>query len=502
MADPIETPIETIVIVGGGTAGWMAAATLANAKVSQHARIILIESSEISTIGVGEATLPTLRAFHMVLKIDEAEFMKATKATFKLGVKFVNWKQEGASFFHPFSPYGAPLGAAAFHKYWARARAEGFGENLENYSFSAILAEGRRFAQPHPRPPAPFAEYGYAFHFDAGLYAAFLKTYALERGVETIDAVVTDVALKPDNGFVDHVTLRDGRKVAGDLFIDCTGFRAILLEGALKTGFENWSHWLPVDRAVALPCARADDMTPFTTATAMTGGWRWRIPLTHRTGNGYVYCSNILSEEQAVADLTPKLDGKVLADPNFIRFTTGRRKAFWNRNCIGLGLSTGFIEPLESTSIGLIQSGLTKLIQHFPDKSVDPELAAKANLVFDQEMACLRDFIVLHYKLTQRDDSELWRYVRDMAIPDSLAEQIEAYAERGDIVRFANDPFEAPSWLTMYAGFGMAPKTLEPAVQDIDSDELKGLLTDMRNIIASNSARALRHDAFIETYVK
>ena len=498
MADPIET----IVIVGGGTAGWMAAATLANAKVSRHARIVLIESSEISTIGVGEATLPTLRAFHNVLKIDEAEFMKATRATFKLGVKFVDWKRVGESFFHPFSHYGAPLGEAEFHKYWERARTEGDAGRLEAYCFSAAMAEGRRFAQPHPSPPAAFADYGYAFHFDAGLYAAFLKAYALERGVETLDAVVTDVALRADDGFLSHVSLRDGRVLCGDLFIDCTGFRALLLEGALKTGFEDWSHWLPVDRAVAMPCEHGNDLTPFTTATAMTGGWRWRIPLTHRMGNGYVYCSNLLSEDEAAAALESRLEGKRLAPPNHIRFKTGRRRAFWNRNCVGLGLSTGFIEPLESTSIGFIQSGLTKLVQHFPDKDMARGPRDEANRAFNDEMERVRDFIVLHYKATQRDDSELWRYVRDMPIPDSLAEQMTAYAERGDLVRFANDPFEAPSWLTMYAGFDIRPDRLGPEVHDIEADTLATLLRDMRHIISANSARAPSHAAFIEKHLK
>ena len=498
----MSDPIETIVIVGGGTAGWMAAAALANAQVSRQAKIILIESSEIGTVGVGEATLPTLRAFHSVLKIDEAEFMKATRATFKLGVKFVDWKQVGASFFHPFSPYGADLGAAEFYKYWMRGRAEGYADRLEAYSFAAALAEARRFAQPHPSPPAAFADYGYAFHFDAGLYAGFLKAYAIDRGVERLDAVVADVALRPDDGFISHVILSDGRTIQGDLFIDCTGFRALLLEGALQTGFEDWSHWLPVDRAVAMPCAQGGDLTPFTTSTAMAGGWRWRIPLTHRTGNGYVYCSNILSEDAAAAALDSQIEGERLAEPNHIRFRTGRRKAFWNRNCVGLGLSTGFIEPLESTSIALIQSALAKLVQHFPDKEMVPEPRALANAVFDDEMARIRDFIILHYKATRRDDSELWRYVRDMAVPDTLAEQMAAYAERGEVVRFANDPFQAPSWLSMYAGFDIQPRQVDAAAYDISSDTLKDWLGDMRDVIAQNSLRAPSHAAFIEKYLE
>ncbi len=494
-------PISSIVIIGGGTAGWMAAAALSSARKLEGVKITLVESSDIGTIGVGEATLPTLRQFHAVLKIDEAEFMKATRATFKLGIRFNDWNRLGGSFFHPFSYYGATLGQGAFHEYWARGREGGFADPLESYCFSACMAEHRRFAQPHPKPPAEFANYTYAFHFDAGLYARFLKSYATARGVTAVDDLVTDVARDAETGHIESVNLRSGQALSADMFIDCSGFRALLLEGALKTGFEDWSHWLPVDRAVALPCERGPDLTPFTTATAMEAGWRWRIPLTHRTGNGHVYCSAWLDDEAALSGLTRHLDGRVLGDPNFIRFTTGRRKAFWAGNCIGLGLSTGFIEPLESTSIGLIQSGLTRLLAHWPDTGFDATTIAAANAEFNAEMERIRDFIILHYKATSRDDSALWRYVRDMAIPDSLRHQIEAFTERGEIVRYPHDPFEAPSWLAMYAGFGLTPRQLPRRAYDLSDVDLNGLLSDMKGVIAQNSTRMLSHAAFIDKYL-
>ncbi len=492
-APPHPTALRSILIAGGGTAGWMAAAALCHFLRGTDCVITLVESREISTVGVGEATLPTLRGFHSILGIDEREFLRATRASFKLGIRFDGWRDIGHSFFHPFCPYGAALGPAPFFAYWARAHGEGYPYPLDAFSYSAVLARKGRFAQPAASPPAPFANFAYAYHFDAGLYAGFLKDYATARGVRHIDARIATTARDPETGFLAAVHTADGQVLAADLFIDCTGFRSLLLGDALGVGYDDWSHWLPADRAVAMPCAKAGDFTPYTIATAMPGGWRWRIPLQHRTGNGYVYASGFCDEDTAIADLTAALDGEALAAPNRIRFTTGRRKVFWQGNCVGLGLATGFLEPLESTSIALIQSGISKLLTFFPTRAFDPDLIFEANDAYAQEVERVRDFIILHYKANGRDDSELWRYCRNMAVPDTLARKMTLFGKTGHMLSFAHESFETPSWETMYAGFGHLPQALDRRVYDLPRDELSAALERIRTTIDRSTDQVLPH---------
>ncbi len=491
-------PLRSILIVGGGTAGWMAAAALCHFLRGTDTQITLVESRLISTVGVGEATLPTLRGLHSVLGIDEREFLHATQASFKLGIRFDGWRQAGHSFFHPFCPYGAPLGPAPFFHYWARAKAEGYPFPLEYFSYSAVMARKDRFAQPAANPPAPFANYAYAFHFDAGLYASFLRDYATKRGVSHLDAKISSTSRDAETGHIASVVTEDGQTLTADLFIDCTGFRSLLLGGALGVAYDDWSHWLPADRAVAIRCAKAGAMTPYTIATAVEAGWRWRIPLQHRTGNGYVYASAFCDEDSAISQLTSTLDGAPLADANRIRFTTGRRKVFWQGNCVGLGLTTGFLEPLESTSIALIQSGISKLLTFFPTRAFDPDLIAEANDAFSQEVERVRDFIILHYKANRRDDSELWRYCRNMSVPQTLERKMRLFAKIGQNLSFAHESFETPSWETMYAGFGHLPAALDRRVFDMPGEDLVASLERIRTTIESHTNRLASHSAYLD----
>jgi tryptophan 7-halogenase len=489
--------IDRIVIVGGGTAGWMAAAALAQALQKRSTKITVVESSDIGTVGVGEATLPTIRGFNSVLGIDELDFVRKTQATFKLGIEFADWGSLGHTFFHPFAPYGMRLNAADFHHCWVKLRRLGDTTPLDEYSLPAMMARFGGFAQPAEKPPAPFANYAYAFQFDAGLYARYLKHYALERGVTQIDAKIVSVQLNGESGFIQNVLLEDGRSIAGDLFIDCSGFRGLLIEGALKSGYEDWTHWLPCDRAIAIPCVSTGKLTPFTRATALEAGWQWRIPLQHRTGNGYVYCSRFISDEQALATLRSRLDGAALAEPNLLRLRTGIRKKFWNKNCVALGLAGGFIEPLESTSIALIQSGISKLLTFFPDRHFDAVDIEEANRVMREEYERIRDFIILHYKATQRMDSELWRACQAMSIPETLDRKIRLFQNRGHVVTYAEESFGDSSWITMYAGFGIGPSRYDPRVDEIEDRVLRDRLSQLRQVIQTAAQAAPKHEEFI-----
>lgn len=493
--------IERIVIVGGGTAGWMAAAALAQfLRGTRASNIVVIESSQIGTVGVGEATLPTIRGFNHVLGIDEVDFIRKTQATFKLGIEFVDWNRLGGVFFHPFASYGAPQGAAAFHHSWLRLRQLGDSSELGEYCLSVAMARLGRFAQPAITPKAPFGAFSYAFHFDAALYAAYLRDYALARGVTRMDRRIVDVVLRGEDGSIEAVVVDGGEHIAGDLFVDCSGFRGLLIEGALKTGYEDWTHWLPCDRAVAIPCERRADPPPFTRATALDAGWQWRIPLQHRTGNGYVYCSQFISDDEAASVLQGRLEGRSLAEPNFLRFTTGQRRRFWNKNCVALGLAGGFIEPLESTSIALIQSGISKLLTFFPDRGIEAADVDEANRLMREEFERIRDFIILHYKATQRTDTELWRSCSAMDIPETLARKIALFRSRGHIVRYAEESFEDSSWLTMYAGFGILPNRYDPRADAVDADLLRRNLQQMRNTIAATAGAAPAHADFISRH--
>jgi tryptophan halogenase len=488
-----------VVIVGGGTAGWMTAAALAHFfGGSPDRRITLVESTEIGTVGVGEATLPTIRAFNASLGIDELDFIRKTQATFKLGIEFAGWHRQGERFFHPFSPYGIKMQGASFHHAWLRMRAAGDNASIGEYSLPAVMAASQRFAQPAVQPAAPFANFAYAYHFDATLYARYLRDYALAMpGVRRVDARVVDVRLRSGDGFVESLLLDSGELVSGDLFVDASGFRGLLIEQALTTGYEDWTHWLPCDRAVAMPCALSGDPAPYTRATAREAGWQWRIPLQHREGNGYVYCSQFIGDDAAVDALRSALAGAALAEPNLLRFTTGRRRKFWNRNCVAIGLASGFIEPLESTSIALIQSGIAKLLTFFPERGFSTVETDEANRVMREEYERIRDFIILHYKATAREDTALWRECRAMPIPETLERKIDLFRSRGHVVAYAGESFEEASWVTMYAGFGILPEQHDARIDRLDIDVLARDLAKIRAAIRKAAETAPSHAAFI-----
>ena len=465
----MDRHIRHIVIVGGGSAGWMAAAALSNA-MPRGCQITLVESEEIGTVGVGEATIPPIMRFNQTLGLDEAEFVRATQGSFKLGIQFINWGKLGHSYFHPFGTFGRAFDMVGLHQYWQRAFEAGQATSLDDYCMAWAAARSNRFAPPSSDQRHVLSTYDYAYHFDAGLYAGLLRRYAEQRGVTRLEGKIEQVGLNAETGFVTSVTLGDGRVVAGELFIDCSGFRGLLIEGALKTGYEDWTHWLPCDRALAVPCASSADFTPFTRSTAHNAGWQWRITLQHRTGNGHVYASNYTSDEEAARVLMANLDGEALADPRPLRFTTGRRKTFWNKNVVALGLSSGFMEPLESTSLYLIQSGIAKLLTLFPDLDFDPLLSEEYNRTTITEYERVRDFIILHYKLTQRDDSALWRYCAQMPIPDSLENSIDLFRRYGRLVSKDLDLFGAHSWLAVHIGQGNMPQRLDPLLDYREAD--------------------------------
>ncbi|AQR61114.1 tryptophan halogenase [Brevundimonas sp. LM2] len=499
-SDPSPHTLKHVLIVGGGTAGWMAAAALSRLIGNGITRVSVVESEEIGTVGVGEATIPPILSFNGLLGIDEAEFMRATQASFKLGIEFVNWDRTGDRYMHPFGGFGVDMEGVQFHQHWLRRRAQGDATPLWDYSLSTVAARADRFVKPGRDAPSALQTLKYAYHFDAGLYAGFLRRYAETRGVVRHEGRIVDVALRASDGFVEAVTLADGRRMEADLFVDCSGFQGLIIEKALHAGYEDWSHWLPCDRALAVPTGRVEPLTPYTRATAGSAGWRWRIPLQHRTGNGHVYCSAHISDDDARAELMAGLDGPPLAEPRALRFVTGRRRSAWVRNCVSLGLASGFLEPLESTSIHLIQSGVSKLMTMFPDDRFDPLLSAEYNRLSQLQFEQVRDFIILHYKATRRDDTPFWRQVRDMPIPDSLARKIDLFRATGRLFRYEDELFSEASWVAVLLGQGIVPQAYEPLADAVD-----GPLTDRRmdaiaRVIRDIAADMPEHQAFIARY--
>ncbi len=471
-------PVASIVIIGGGTAGWMAAAAAARFLNDGRRTITLVESDAIGTVGVGEATIPPIREFNHRLGIDERDFVRETGATMKLGIEFVNWGRKGDRYLHPFGDLGHDFEGVGFHQFWLKHRIG----SLEDYWMAAQAARRDRFVHPAADPRTPLGGLAYAYHFDAGLYAAFLRRRAEAGGVKRVEGKIASVERDDATGHVAAVVLDDGRRIAGDFFIDCSGFRSLLLGDALGVGYRDWSHWLPCDRAIAVPCERADPLTPLTRSTAHEFGWQWRIPLQHRTGNGIVYASAFGSDEAARDTLLANLDAPATAEPRALSFTAGVRERQWEGNVVALGLSAGFIEPLESTSIHLIQTGISKLMWLFPDSSMGAAGRDEYNRLMHEAYEYVRDFIVLHYKATERRDTALWRHVGEMTVPDSLAAKLDLWCERGRIRRYDHDLFGVPSWVAVLIGQGIMPEGHDPLVDSMDDARVTSA---MRHIAAT-----------------
>jgi len=495
-----DQAIRDIVIVGGGTAGWMTAAGLSAVLGDLPVRIRLVESAEIGTVGVGEATVPHIRNFNARLGLDEADFMRRTQATYKLGIEFRNWGRQGESYIHPFGAFGQPIGGGPFDQHWLRARQRGEADNIDADSQPIMPDLLGRFGPPSSDPRSLGSTFSYAYQFDAGLYAQYLRAYSEARGVVRTEGRIRDVALRGEDGFIEAVVLDSGERIAGDLFIDCSGFRGLVIEQALKTGYEDWTHWLPCDRAAAVPCDSVEPPTPYTRATSDEAGWRWRIPLQHRVGNGYVYCSSYISDDDAARVLVSKLDGKAQQDPRFLRFTTGRRKKQWNGNCVAIGLASGFLEPLESTSIHLIQVAITTLLELFPERGCAQADQDEYNRVMDLAFERIRDFLGLHYQATQRDDSPFWRDKAAAPIPDSLAYKMELFRERGMVVNYRDGFFLEPSWLAVYLGQNILPHGYDPMADAVDPGEAAGRLDALRTAVRRAAEAMPGHQAFIDSF--
>lgn len=489
--------LRRVVIVGGGTAGWMTAAALAKVLRGRVA-VTLVESDEIGTIGVGEATIPMIQVYNRVLGIDEAEFVRATQGTFKLGIEFVNWGRLGDRYMHGFGRFGQDLWTVPFHHHWLRMRQAGRAAPLEQYAITRRAAKANRFMPPRSDiPNSPLADIAYAYHFDAGLYARFLRQRAEGDGVQRVEGRIVQVRQREGDGHVTAVELAGGSWVEGDLFVDCSGFRGLLIEEALHTGYEDWSHWLPCDRALAVPCESVSPLTPYTRSTAHRAGWQWRIPLQHRIGNGHVYCSAQVSDDEAAATLLSNLDGRPLADPRSIHFNAGMRRLGWNRNVVAIGLSSGFLEPLESTSIHLIQQSIQNLIEFFPDRDFDPVDIDEYNRVHRFHFESIRDFIILHYHANQRGDSEFWRACAAMTVPRSLTERLRLWRTHGRLFRFHNELFAEVAWFQVLEGQNIVPRHWHPLVDLHEEPSVHAYLEGVRQVIGACVDVMPTHEAFI-----
>ncbi len=490
-----EAPGRRIVIVGGGTAGWMTAAAIGR-LVGAPWTVTLVESDAIGTIGVGEATIPQIHHFNAALGIDEDEFVRATGASFKLGIEFAGWGAPGERYIHAFGALGRPLGLLPFHHYWLRARAAGMADRLDPFLLTAVAAYAGRFARGGPHRVREAGPLAYAFHFDASRYAAFLRRRAEADGVRRREGRISRVVRDGESGDIAAIELEDGSRIAGDLFVDCSGFRGLLIEQELAAGYEDWTHWLPCDRALAVPCASALPTTPYTRATAHAAGWQWRIPLQHRTGNGLVYSSAHLSDDEAAATLLGNLDGVALAAPNPIRFVTGRRKACWSHNVVAIGLASGFLEPLESTSIHMIQSGIERLLRYLPNGPVAAADVQAYNAEARFEIERVRDFIILHYHANRRPEP-FWQACRAMALPDSLSEKLALFRANGRIVRAGDELFTEAGWAQVLIGQGVIPAGWHPLADRLTAAELAEFLGLVARINAAEAEALPAHDAFI-----
>ena len=496
----MQSILKEIVIVGGGSAGWMTAAALSSLLDPKDVTVTLVESDQIGTIGVGEATIPDIINFNRMLGIGEAEFMKATNATFKLGIEFVDWGRKGGRYIHPFGQHGVDMQGIDFHNFWLHSQAAGNDQPIENYSLCSVLAKRNKFALPDPNPRSVLSHVRYAYHFDATLYAGFLRNYAEARGVRRVEGKIQQVEQAGESGFIKGLRLDNGSAVTGDFFFDCSGFRALLTAETLGVPFLDWSHWLPCNSALAVPCSHNGPLTPYTRSTAKASGWQWRIPTQQRTGNGHIYCRDFISDDEATSVLLDGLDGEPLASPRQIRFTAGHRREFWTGNCIAVGLAAGFLEPLESTSIYLIQEGISRFISLFPTADIPQIVRDEYNRHMRTEFEQVRDFIILHFCATERDDSPFWKYCREMSIPDSLKYKIELFREAGRIFRYEEELFTRPSWVAVMLGQGVIPKGPDPIVSTLPPGEVSGSIESMRAAMEQAADKAPTHEQFIAHY--
>ncbi len=492
-------PIRKIVVVGGGTAGWMAAAALSHILGAMPGlTITLVESEAIGTVGVGEATIPQIVGFNRLLGIDEAEFVRETNATYKLGIEFVDWLRVGHRYVHPFGSYGIDMLGIEFQHFWLHGRALGDDCDLDAYSIAAMAGKAGKMAWPRPdQPNSPLSKLSYAFQFDAGRYARFLRKLAEAQGVIRVEGRITTVAQHPETGFVNGVTLESGASVQGELFLDCSGFRSLLLGQTLEVPFTDWSVWLPCDSAIALPCELGGDHEPLTRSTARPAGWQWRIPLQHRIGNGHVYSSAHMDDDAALELLLANLDGKPLAEPNRLRFTAGHRERLWDKNVVALGLAGGFLEPLESTAIHLVQSSIARLMALFPTTAFTQPEIDRFNFESVRDYVDIRDFLVLHYSATERTDSEFWRYCRQLDPPIGLAEKLALFESSGRVIREHNELFTETSWLSVMAGQGVNPRAFHPVASMLDDTETRRRLAHIREVVASAVGQMPTQDEFL-----
>lgn len=498
--EPQQNRVRSIVIVGGGTAGWMTAAALAKVLGPSYASITLIESDEIGTVGVGEATIPQIGTYNRMLGLDEDEFVRRTKGSFKLGIEFVNWGRVGHRYFHPFGHYGLNMAGLSFHAFWQRMSQLGKAPDLADFSLNATASKLNKFMRPFDAGKSPLSEIAYAFHFDAGLYALFLRDQAEQKGVVRREGKIVNVKQRGEDGFIESVDLEDGGRIEGELFIDCSGFRGLLIEQTLHAGFVDWSHWLPCNRAMVVPGSSVHDITPYTRSTAHAAGWQWRIPLQHRIGNGYVYSSDYISDEEAQETLLANLDGEPLAEPRQVRFTTGHRRKYWDKNCVAIGLAAGFMEPLESTSIWMIQSGISRLLSNFPDRAFAQVDIDRYNRVLIKETEYIRDFLILHYKATEREDTPFWEYCRNMSIPERLEEKMKVYANSGRTFREDEELFNDTSWFAVLTGQCGAPRSYDPVAEMFSVEETQNRLEEIRATIANSADYMTGHREFIEEH--
>ncbi len=492
----MNRPLHNIVILGGGTAGWMSASLLARALPKDYS-ITLVESETLGTVGVGEATIPPIQLFNNLLGLDEQEFLQATGGTIKLGIQFENWDRIGDSYMHAFGNIGRDFGLTHFHHYWLKARQLKEAGSFWDYSFNYQAAKNDLFAKLDRIPDSPLQGLVYAYHFDAGRYALMLRQFSEGLGVTRLEGMVCEVTKHSESGYIQALKLEDGRDVKGDLFIDCSGFRGRLIEQELNTGYESWGHWLQCDRAVAAPSKVDSILAPYTRAIAHPFGWQWKIPLQHRCGNGIVYSSRHIDDDEAIKALTDDLGESIEADPRVLRFDTGRRKKQWNKNVVAIGLSSGFLEPLESTSIHLIQQAITRLIRMLPAARIFPEEVSEYNRQSQFEFEKIRDFIILHYHLNRRTDSEFWKENRSMEVPESLRHKIELFRNTGKLFREQDELFSEVAWHQVLIGQGVIPEQYHPLADSISEQQLRQYLSNLKLIIQSGLSHLKPHHSFL-----